>query len=180
MLINTLRLLLGSWSSGKHLWLRSCSRSFFFLSLVIWRRKPHHDVSLCSPDWDSAANDLNKAAVCFKVKYEEIPSEPAFLDPHDHLPTWPTWPTCSGGLQLGGVQSCSSEGLRGICQLWQVCYWTLSWLRLYKLLELLSNRLCHQLSIIANVCLCSLYHAAKQLEGALLVCREQGRLEEVV
>ena len=24
-----------------------------------------------------------------------------------------------------------------------------------------------------------LYHAAKQLEGALLVCREQGRLEEV-
>ena len=26
----------------------------------------------------------------------------------------------------------------------------------------------------------SLYHAAKQLEGALLVCREQGRLEEVV
>ena len=29
-------------------------------------------------------------------------------------------------------------------------------------------------------CLRSLYHAAKQLEGALLVCREQGRLEEVV
>ena len=28
-------------------------------------------------------------------------------------------------------------------------------------------------------CLRSLYHAAKQLEGALLVCREQGRLEEV-
>ena len=25
-----------------------------------------------------------------------------------------------------------------------------------------------------------LYHAAKQLEGAFLVCREQGRLEEVV
>ena len=29
-------------------------------------------------------------------------------------------------------------------------------------------------------CFCSLYHAAKQLEGALLVCREQGKLEEVL
>ena len=28
--------------------------------------------SIFSPDWDSAANDLNKAAVCFKVKYDKI------------------------------------------------------------------------------------------------------------
>ena len=67
-----------------------------------------------SPDWDSAANDLNKAAVCFKVAT--------------------SWEECKAA-HLGACEAYANSG--------------------------------------------SLYHAAKQLEGALLVCREQGRLEEV-
>ena len=39
--------------------------------------------SLCSPDWDSAANDLNKAAVCFKVKYDKLCFELASSDSPD-------------------------------------------------------------------------------------------------
>lgn len=67
-----------------------------------------------SPDWDSAANDLNKAAVCFKVACR--------------------WEEC----KAAHLRACEAYANSG-----------------------------------------SLYHAAKQLEGALLVCREQGRLDEV-
>ena len=35
-----------------------------------------------SPDWDSAANDLNKAAVCFKVRHDEVSSS------HPQLTRW--------------------------------------------------------------------------------------------
>ena len=91
VLTNILRPLLGSWSSGEIFWLKDCYEK---LPLM------YHHVSLFSPDWDSAANDLNKAAVCFKVKHDEISSSD------------PKWP---GGLPLGGMQSCSSQGMWGIC-----------------------------------------------------------------
>ena len=119
----------------------------------------NHHVSLFSPDWDSAANDLNKAAVCFKVKHDEISSSDPqmtrwlavgrnvklLISGHArHMPTL-------AGLVLNIEQEeCADQKSQ------------------YNRLK--SHRLCF----------CSLYHAAKQLEGALLVCREQGRLDEVV
>lgn len=66
------------------------------------------------PDWDSAANDLNKAAICFKVGL--------------------AWEEC----KAAHLRACEAYANSG-----------------------------------------SLYHAAKQLDQALLVCKEQGRLEEV-
>jgi len=67
-----------------------------------------------SPDWDSAADDLNKAAICFKVSC--------------------SWEDC----KAAHLRACEAYANSG-----------------------------------------SLYHAAKQLDQALLVCKEQGRLEEV-
>ena len=100
---------------------------------------------LLSPDWDSAANDLNKAAVCFKVNL-------SFLQNQHLLIRW---------LAVGrNVKLPTSEHV--------------------KLMPTLAGLKPNAAFSHFIRCLRSLYHAAKQLEGALLVCREQGRLEEVV
>lgn len=67
-----------------------------------------------SPDWDSAADELNKAAICFKVGM--------------------SW------------EECKAAHMRA-CEAYANCG--------------------------------NLYHAGKQLDQALLVCKEQGKLEDV-
>ena len=100
---------------------------------------------LLSPDWDSAANDLNKAAVCFQVNL-------SFLQNQHLLIRW---------LAVGrNVKLPTSEHV--------------------KLMPTLAGLKPNAAFLHFIRCLRSLYHSAKQLEGALLVCREQGRLEEVV
>ena len=93
----------------------------------------------------SAANDLNKAAVCFQVNL-------SFLQNQHLLIRW---------LAVGrNVKLPTSEHV--------------------KLMPTLAGLKPNAAFSHFIRCLRSLYHAAKQLEGALLVCREQGRLEEVV
>jgi len=78
-----------------------------FLETSVWKLK-------FSPDWDSAANELTKAAICFKVAM--------------------CWDEC----KAAHLRACEAYANSG-----------------------------------------SLYHAAKQLDQALLVCKEQNKLEEV-
>ena len=99
---------------------------------------------LLSPEWDSAANDLNKAAVCFKVNLSFLQNQHLLI----------RWLAVERNVKLP-----TSEHV--------------------KLMPTLAGLKPNAAFSHFIRCLRSLYHSAKQLEGALLVCREQGRLEEV-